>query len=208
MTRRSRLLILAAAALGCAPAVAPLKGVPAPSLSLPPLQLAPAHRKIVFRWEYTDGESLTRGEGAVRLAAPDSARVDFFMGGLGGAAALVGDTLRANAGGMVKRLLPPVPLMWAVFGRLAIPALPDTTVATDGALLRADVGRPVEWRVTAQGDSLISLAHIPGGKMAEQVVRSANGEVIYEVPSARRKLRLTIVRTEEGETFDASIWTP
>lgn len=200
--------ICLAAAAGCAPSVQPLKGVPSPTLSLPPLQLAPVHKKIVFRWEYTDGESFTRGEGAVRLAAPDSARVDFFMGGLGGAAALVGDTLRANAGGMVKRLLPPVPLMWAVFGRFSIPPLPDTTVATDGALLRADVGRPVEWRMSAEGDSLVSLAHIPGGKMAEQVSRSSNGEILYEVPSARRKLRLIIVRTEEGGTFDASIWNP
>jgi len=193
---------------GCAPSVQPLKGVPAPALSLPPLQLAPAHKKIVFRWEYTDGESLTRGDGAVRLAAPDSARVDFFLGGLGGAAALVGDTLRANAGGMVRRLLPPVPLMWAVFGRLSIPPLPDTTVVTDGALLRADVGRPTEWRVTAQGDSLVSLSHIPGGKIAEQVMRTANGEIVYEVPSARRTLRLTVVRTEEGGAFDSSIWNP
>ncbi len=199
---------LALVFLACAPSVQPLKGVPAPALSLPPLQLAPSHKKIVFRWEYTDGESLTRGDGAVRLAAPDSARVDFFLGGLGGAAALVGDTLRANAGGMVKRFLPPVPLMWAVFGRLAIPALPDTTVVTDGPLLRADIGRPIEWRVTARADSLVSLAHIPGGKMAEEVIRSANGEIVYEVPSARRKLRLTIVRTEEGGAFDSSIWNP
>lgn len=204
-----RYAILAAVVLvGCAPAVKPLKGVPAPALSLPPLQLAAVHKKVVFRWEYSDGESLTRGDGAVRVAGPDSARVDFFLGGLGGAAALVGDTLRANAGGMVKRLLPPVPLMWAVFGRLSIPALPDTTVVTDGPLLRADVGRPVEWRVTAQGDSLVSLAHIPGGRIAEQVVRSANGDIVYEVPSARRTLRLTIVRVEEGGLFDSSIWNP
>lgn len=197
----------ALAVVACAPSVQPLKGVPAPAVSLPPLQLAPRHTKIVFKWEYVDGESLTRGDGAVRLAAPDSARVDFFIGSLGGAAALIGDTLRANAGGMVKRLLPPVPLMWAAFGRLAIPAMPDTTAVTDGPLLRADIGRPVEWRVTARGDTLVSLAHIPGGKMSEQITRSAD-EVLYEVPSARRKLRLTIVRTEEGGTFDASIWHP
>jgi hypothetical protein len=192
---------------GCARSVQPLKGVPSPSLLLPPLQLSARHSKIVFNWEYVDGESLTRGEGAVRLAAPDSARLDFFMGGLGGAAALVGDTLRANAGGMVKRLLPPVPLMWAAFGRLAIPPLADTTVVIDGSLLRADIGRPVEWRVAARGDTLVTLAHIPGGKLSDQVTRSGN-EVIYEAPSSHRKLRLTIVRTEEGGTFDASIWNP
>lgn len=193
--------------MGCSTSVQPLDGVPATAISFPPLQLSPRHAKIVFKWEYVDGESLTRGEGAVRLAAPDSARVDFFLGGLGGAAALIGDTLRANAGGMVKRLLPPVPLMWAALGRLSIPALPDTTVVTDGSLLRADIGRPVAWRVAARGDTLVSLAHIPGGRLAERVTRSG-GEVVYEVPSARRRLRLTIVSTEEGEMFDASIWYP
>jgi hypothetical protein len=205
-----KLVAVAFAALltvGCAPSVQPLKGVPTTAIALPPLQLAPQHIKIIFKWEYVDGESLTRGEGAVRLAAPDSARVDFFLGSLGGAAALIGDTLRANAGGMVKRFLPPVPLMWAAFGRLAIPPLPDTAVVTDGSLLKADIGRPAEWRVTAHGDTLISLAHIPGGKMAEQLTRSA-GEVVYEVPSAHRKLRLTILHAEEGGAFDASIWNP
>lgn len=201
-------LSAAVMALACAPSVQPLRGVPAPSLSLPPLQLPPRHTKVVFKWEYTDGESVTRGDGAVRLAAPDSARLDFFLGGLGGAAALVGDTLRANAGGMVKRLLPPVPLMWAALGRLAIPALPDTTVVTDGDLLRADVGRPAEWRVTARGDALVAVEHIPGGRTAERLTRGARGDVLYEVPAARRKLRLTIVRTEEGGSFDASIWNP
>lgn len=194
-------------AAACAPSVGPLRGVPSPSLSLPPLQLSARHTKIVFKWEYVDGESLTRGDGAVRLAAPDSARLDFFVGGLGGAAALVGDTLRANTGRMVKRFLPSVPLMWAAFGRLAIPPLPDTTLVTDGPLLRADIGRPAEWRVAARGDTLVSLEHIPGGKMSDRITRSS-GEVVYEVPSARRKLRLTIVRTEEGGTFDASIWNP
>jgi len=163
---------------------------------------------VVFKWEYTDGESVTRGDGAVRLAAPDSARLDFFLGGMGGAAALVGDTLRANAGGMVRRLLPPVPLMWAALGRLAIPALRDTTVVRDGALLRADIGRPVEWRVSANTDTLMGLEHIPGGRTAARVTRLSGSEVLYEVPSSRRKLRLAIVRTEEGGAFDASIWNP
>src|SRR5439155_26055385 len=116
----------------CARSMKPLKRTTTTSVPSPPLQLAQQHRKIVFKWEYTDGKSLPRGDGAVRLAAPDSARLDFFMGGFGGAAALVGDTLRANAGGMVKRLLPPVPLMWAASGRLAIPPPADTTVGTHG----------------------------------------------------------------------------
>lgn len=194
--------------VGCAPVVQPLKGVPAPARAMPAMQLAPGYRKVVFRWEYSEGEQLTRGDGAVRIAPPDSARLDFFLAGLGGAAALVGDTLRSSAGGIVKRLIPPVPLMWAALGRLALPALPDTTVILAGDLLRADIGRPVEWRVAARGDALIALEHIPGGRIAEHVDRASNGDVVYEVPSARRKLRLTIVRTEQTGPFDASIWNP
>ena len=205
---RLHLVTAAIALAACAPAVQPLKGTPTVSRALPPLQVAPGHRKIVFNWEYTEGEMLTRGDGAVRIAAPDSARLDFFLGGLGGAAALVGDTLRANGGGLVRRLIPPVPLLWAVLGRLAIPALPDTTIVVDGDLLHADVGRPVQWRVSARGDTLISLAHIPGGRVAEYVTRAPGGEVVYDVPSARRRLRITVLRTEETGPFDASIWNP
>jgi hypothetical protein len=194
--------------VACSPPVQPLKGVPTPSRSIPPLQLASGHRKIVFNWEFTDGDSFTRGDGAVRIAAPDSARLDFFVGPLGGAAALVGDTLRARGGDLVRHFIPPVPLMWAALGRMAIPALPETTTVVDGDLLRADIGRPPEWRVSALGDSLVSLDHIPGGKVVEYVHRAANGEVVYDVPSARRRLRLTITRTEETGPFDSSIWNP
>ena len=205
---RMAVIALVPAGVACAPAVQPLKGIPTVSRALPPLQIAPGHHKVVFNWEYTEGEMLTRGDGAVRFAAPDSARLDFFVGPLAGAAVLVGDTLRANGGGMVRRLIPPVPLLWATLGRLAIPALPDTTIVADGDLLHADIGRPVEWRVSSRGDTLISLVHIPGGRVAEYVSRAPNGEMVYDVPSARRRLRITVLRTEETGAFDASIWIP
>jgi len=66
----------------------------------------------------------------------------------------------------------------------------------------------VEWRISARGDTLISLQHIPGGKLSEEVSRALGGDVVYSVPSARRHLKLTIVKTEETGPFDASIWNP
>jgi hypothetical protein len=194
--------------IACAPAAAPLKGILAPDRSLPSLSIPMGHRHVVFRWDYSEGDIAARGDGSVRTAAPDSARLDFFLGGgLGaGAAILIGDSLRAPHADVVRRYIPATPMMWAVLGRLAIPALPDTVVKIDGDIMRADVGRPVQWRVTARGDTLLGLDHISSGKIVETVSRGANGTYTFQAPSARRTLRLTVIRQEPG-SFDASIWS-
>jgi hypothetical protein len=163
---------------------------------------------VVFRWEYQEGELAARGDGAVRIAPPDSARLDFFLGGGlgGGAAVLIGDSLRTPHADLVRRYIPPTPMMWAALGRLAIPALPDTVVKLDGDLLRADVGRPVQWRVAIHGDTIVSLERIDGGKIVERLTRTAAGSTVYEAPGARRKLELTVLKEQPG-SFDASIWS-
>lgn len=196
------------AALACAPAVSPLKGALAPDRSLPSLALPSGHRHIVFKWDYAEGDIAARGDGSVRMASPDSARLDFFLGGgLGaGAAILIGDSLRTPHANLVRRYIPPTPMMWAALGRLAIPALPDTVVRLDGDVLRADVGRPVEWRVAIRGDTLVGLDHISGGKITDSFSRGPNGLLSYEAPGARRRLRLTVLREEPG-SFNATIWS-
>jgi len=201
-------IVLAVAALGCVPAAAPLKGVLAPNRLLPSLSLPDGHRHIVFKWDYEEGDIAARGDGAIRTAAPDSARLDFFLGGgLGaGAAILIGDSLRTPRADLARRYIPPTPLMWAALGRLAIPPLPDTVVRVDGDLVRADVGRPLQWRMTFRGDTLLQLEHVSGGKITESVSRGANGTLTFAVPGARRTLRLTILREQPG-SFDASIWS-
>ncbi len=196
------------ATIACAPSAAPLKGVLAPDRALPSLALPGGHRHIVFKWDYEEGDIAARGDGSVRTAAPDSARLDFFLGGgLGaGAAILIGDSLRAPNAQLARRYIPPTPMMWATLGRLAIPALPDTVVRIDGDLLRADVGRPVQWRAAIRGDTLVGLEHINAGKITESFSRGANGVLTYEAPGARRRLRLTFLREEPG-SFDATIWS-
>ena len=200
--------LITAAALGCLPSAAPLKGVLAPDRSLPALSLPSGHRHLVFKWDYQEGDIAARGDGSVRTAAPDSARLDFFLGGgLGaGAAVLIRDSLRSPHAELARRYIPPSPMMWAALGRLAIPALPDTVVRIDGDLLRADVGRPVQWRVTIRGDTLVGLEHISDGRITESIARRADGVLTYRAPGARRRLDLTILRDEPG-SFDASIWS-
>ena len=205
--KRFAVLILGAA-LGCVPSAAPLKGVLAPDRSLPALSLPSGHRHLVFKWDYQEGDIAARGDGSVRTAAPDSARLDFFLGGgLGaGAAVLIRDSLRSPHAELARRYIPPSPMMWAALGRLAIPSLPDTVVRIDGDLLRADVGHPAQWRVTIRGDTLVALEHISDGKITESIVRGADGVLTYRAPRARRRLDLTILRDEPG-SFDASIWS-
>jgi hypothetical protein len=202
------LLLTVILAIGCVPTAPPLRGVLAPDRSLPTLALPSGHQHIVFKWDYQEGEIAARGDGSVRTAAPDSARLDFFLGGgLGaGAAILIDDSLRAPNVELVRRYIPPTPMMWAVLNRLAIPALPDTVVRIDGDLLRADVGRPIQWRVAIKGDTLVALEHISSGKIVESLARQADGAVVYRAPGARRQLTLTILRRQPG-SFDATIWS-
>lgn len=203
-----RIVISLLVVVACTPTAAPLKGVLAPDRSLPALSLPSGHRHVVFKWDYQEGDIAARGDGSVRSAAPDSARLDFFLGGgLGaGAALLIGDSLRSPRAELARRYIPPTPMMWAALGRLAIPSLPDTVVRIDGDLLRADVGRPVQWRVAIRGDTLVGLQHIDSGKIVESIVRGVDGVITYQAPGARRRLALTILRDEPG-SFDASIWS-
>ena len=198
-------LVLLAA---CTPRAAPLKGVLAPDRALPSISMANGHRHIIFTWDYQEGDIAARGDGSIRTAAPDSARLDFFLGGgLGaGGAVLIGDSLRTPHANLARRYIPPAPLMWAALGRLAIPPLADTVVRVDGELTRADIGRPLQWRVAIKGDTLLELDHISDGKITESLTRGANGTMTFQAPGARRTLRLTLIREEPG-SFDASIWS-
>jgi hypothetical protein len=194
---------------GCAPRARPLGGALAPERSLPMIEIPRGHRHIVFRWDYEENSLIARGEGSIRAASPDSARVDLFLNGgiLVGRAILIGNTLRATNQQQVERFLPPPPMMWAALGRLAIPALPDTVVTVEGDMLYADVGRPAQWRVKIKGTRLMQLARLNGGRIVEVVTRDEGGRLLYEVPG-RRKLWLGISRDEEVPAFDASIWGP
>lgn len=200
------LVVLAA---GCAPKLTPLEGAPAPVVMLPPALLPPGHTQVVFDWVWSDPDLTVRGEGVARAAAPDSARLDFFVGGGmgGGRAVLIGDSLRAPDGAMVERLVPPVPLLWATLGRLALPPANDTTVTAQGDTVRADFGVPVNWRVTFRGDSLVRVERVANGRVVEWVDRAA-GAIRYRNETSRRELRLTVTGTRSTPAFDASIWTP
>lgn len=208
-----RALALAAVALSCAPRARPLAGEPVASSRVPSAKLEPGHRRIVFKWSYDDGTMMARGDGAARIAPPDSARLDFFLdGGMGGGYAIVlGDAVTTPNDAQARRYLPPPPLLWAALGRLAVPAAADTSARVDGAVLRADIGHDPGWRVTFDdAGRLRRLEHLVDGRIQEWVSRNPSGdaltEVRYENARARRALTLSVQRTIPEADFDEAIW--
>ena len=207
MIRLFATAILLAGVSACIPKAPVLSGAVAPN-RLPSARLPDVHQRLVFEWRVRDGLLSASGEGAARIAPPDSARLDLFLaGGLGSShAILIGDTLYAPGGDRIRQMLPPPPLLWASVGRLAVPAAADTTARLSGDTLRVDIGRDPVWRVTFVAERLARLERIESGRVAEWIRRAADGVVDYEHVQSGRSLRLRVTRTEEVPEFDASIW--
>ena len=207
--------------LSCAPVARPLVGSPTRAV-LPPTTMAVGAQLLRFTWTYKDETFEANGEGAVRAQAPDRARLDFFLrnGMAGGYAILFGDSLFVPGVDLVKRLLPPVPLLWSSLGRLALPPTPDTAARIDGDTLRADLGalrgRDASgadgraWRLAFAGTALARVERIENGKVIEWMSRrrGADGQWQLEYVHERGKRRLAIAVTDTTtvEGFDDAIW--
>lgn len=206
--RRSLLLALAlvVVAPGCRPRVAPLAGVPTPE-PLPRTSLPAVPHRFVIQWRYADPDVSMNGDGLVRFAPPDSARLDLFLGGGygGGKAYLIGDTLDVPGARLIERFLPPAELLWATLGRLTVQGA-DTVLRVDGDTLRADIGHAPRWRAVFAADTLRRLERIDGDRLQEFVIRPNGREVRYEHTAPRRTLTITIVRADPAAPFDADIW--
>ena len=202
-------VVLLLAVVACAPKLKPLGGEVAP-VSMPRTQMPLGYWQIVFDWEYSDQDMSGKGNGVARVASPDSARLDFFLAGgfAGGSAVLIGDSLQLPGIDMFRRLIPPPTLLWALLGRSAFPVTRDTAVRRDGALLRADLGNPVQWRATFRSDSLIRLERVDGDRIIEWIEHLADQRIEYRQETARRSLKLHITRVFPIRGgFDASIWS-
>lgn len=204
----SVLTIVSVGATACRPPhIQPLTGVAPAQAVLPSFSVTAGQHRLPFRWEMNDHDLLARGDGVARIAGPDSARVDLFLaGGFGSASAiLIGDSMQTPPGARMVDLVPPSPLLWAALGRLAVPALADTVIRVAGDTLRAEIGRPVQWRILAIGSELRRVERVAGDRIVEFVARDpATKQVRYEL-AGQRSLQLTIGE-EQPATFNASIW--
>lgn len=210
--RSAALLVLGALALaGCVPRVKPLVGAERPREPLPRLEL-PAHaQRIVFRWRIRESELEVRGEGAARIAPPDSARLDLFVGGgLGnGTAWVIGDSLRLGpAPEALRRALPPPVFLWAALGRFALPPGRDTLVARTDSGTTVEIGPVPRWRAELRGGRLVRLERVDGEKLVDRLERGADGAIAYLHAPTRRQLFLDVQRVDSVGRFDDAIWRP
>jgi len=206
------LLSLAALASCASPRLAPLVNATpvAAREPLPVIQLPPRSQRIVFNWQLRESELEVHGEGAARIAAPDSARIDLFVsGGLGsGAAWVIGDQMRLDAPDALRRVLPPPAFLWAALGRFAIPAGRDTLVVRTDSSLTADIGPQPRWRVAIEGRRIMRLERAEGDRVIDRLERKGDASLVYYHAPTRRQLTLTITRVDSVAPFDASIWRP
>ncbi|MDZ7630963.1 MAG: hypothetical protein U5K74_06340 [Gemmatimonadaceae bacterium] len=211
--RRSiRVVLVSLAAVSCAPRLAPLaNATPVPAREpLPSIELPRHSQRIVFTWRLQESELEVRGEGAARIAAPDSARVDLFVaGGLGsGAAWVIADEMRLEAPEALRRVLPPPAFLWAALGRFAIPPGQDTVVARSDSTLTAEIGPSPRWRLSIRGNRVTRLERADGDRIIDRLERKEDGSLVYFHAPTRRQLTLTITRVDSVAPFDASIWRP
>lgn len=199
---------------GCgAPRLAPLvNATPVPVREpLPVIELPRRSQRIVFTWRLQEAELTIRGEGAARIASPDSARIDLFVaGGLGsGAAWVVGDVMQLDAPDALRRVLPPPAFLWAALGRFSIPPGRDTVVVRTDSMVTADIGPAPRWRLQIRADRVITrLERADGDKVVDRLERREDGSLVYFHAPTRRQLTLTVTRVDSVPSFDASIWRP
>ncbi len=212
MRTLSVLVACSAVLLGCAPKLVPLvNATPVPIREpLPTIELPKHSQRIVFSWRLQESELEVRGEGAARIAAPDSARIDLFvMGGLGsGAAWVIGDQMRLDAPEALRKVLPPPAFLWAALGRFSIPPGQDTLVVRTDSTLTAEIGPVPRWRLAVQHGRVTRLDRADGDRIVDRLERRADGSLVYYHAPTRRQLTLTITRVDSVAPFDASIWKP
>lgn len=202
------LALVMAGAVACAPKLKPLGGELTP-VAMPRTEMPRGSHMIFFDWEYSDQDMTGKGNGVARVTWPDSARLDFFLAGgfAGGSAVLIADSLQLPGIDLFRRLIPPPTLMWTLLGRSAFPVTRDTAVRRDGEFLRADLGKPVQWRATFRSDSLIRLDRVDGDRVMEWIEHQPERRIEYRQETARRTLKLQVTRVDSVGSFDASIWS-
>jgi hypothetical protein len=209
-------LLLLAVATACVPRAKPLTGRDI-RVALPEAALDPRPQLIRFAWTYEDDTFDVKGDGVVRSGPPDRARLDLFIAnGYGnGMAILEGDSLFVPGIDLIRRFLPPPPLLWGALGRLALPAGRDTLTRLDGDTLRADIsGTEIDkrtWRVHFAAERLVRIERIDKGRVVEWVERVPQPDgtlrLSYVNAAGRRSLKLQVsevLTIDEG--FDDAIW--
>jgi len=179
----------------------------------------PARRVALrFKWKYRDDRQSGGGRGTLRLAPPDSMRVDWaaVLNVRTGAAVVIGDSLRwaDPKGDYPSSTAQAIQLVWSALG---IVRPPDSSVATFG--MRDSAG--AAWRYIRDRDTVaFRLSGSPrtlqgewrrGGKvMARSRTQLAAGGLPQgtrvDVPERSARFEITFVAVDSTAQFPAALW--
>jgi hypothetical protein len=227
---RQRLLLYIAAgmvAAGCRPRLEPLVPLPLEPASWDSAtawarRTAPASRTTLrLRWRYEDERAQWVGRGTVRIAPPDSLRLD-FVGPLGigsGAGVVLGDSLAwTEPQGSLERLVPAIPMLWAAFG-VARPPAAGAMVFTR---VREERDGAVRYWRFARGADTLDYVQRSGSAPELEVEWRRNGSVVarslarydehrrpaesrVDFPRGPARIDFVVTGAEPGP-FPASLW--
>ena len=219
--RIARLIILTALA-ACAPkAVPPAQVDPNIEQTVLAATALKTTARLVFNWSMSDRDVRFSGEGAVRVQAPDRARLDMFgpRGETLLAAAIVNNDLRIPPGPLAelaKKMLPAPDLMWAWMGVVKRPPNSELVNARrDGAttVLEYRLGEE-RWIFTLQ-ENRLQRAEWQGPQAGRQTVEIKNyhargvpSQIAYRDWREFREMNIELSQVHDAESFPADTWLP
>jgi hypothetical protein len=180
------------------------------------------HTLIRFRWKYRDRDKGYAGRGTVRIAPPDSLRLDYagpFNWGAG-AAVVVGDsTVWADPEQNFRSLVPAVRMLWAGLG-IARPPAPGAAVfgaRTEGADSGVRIWRFVQaedtltYRVATGRARLFEAEWRRQGKVvarsrAELDSRAMPANARIDFPEGPARFEFTVGAVDTTAVFDSATW--
>jgi len=177
---------------------------------------------VRFRWKYRDEDMSAAGRGQVRMAPPDSLRLDYAatFGLKTGAGVVVGDSIRwADPESDFRALVPAIPMLWAALGYVRPAA--RRAMVTGGRLGRSGMGG---WalRVVTGADTLeyeLSEGHAPelraqwrrAGRMvaASRTRFGPDGRAAtarMDFPEGAARFELTVVAVDTAAVIAPVLW--
>lgn len=175
--------------------------------------------QIVFRWRAQEPDYRDGGTGVARVEPPYRARLDLFRdnGETVLSAALVEDELRIPAG-LPTELVPPAPLMWAVFGVFrpgAGAAMVNGRITRGTMVLNYDLPNRELVRFQLRDRAVVNVERLERGAVVETVfISDREGETIFPTEATYRnlpgyrELRLTLESIDHVDPFPPDIWYP
>jgi len=175
----------------------------------------PSAQLIRIRWRYDDGNQEVSGRGAVRLAPPDSLRLDISVPVVGRATlVLAGESTWSQPGEVVREVPQSRAILWALFGIIHRPDGGTRIEVGDAADRRLHRLTAPDGSVTlleCRGDTLLGATELAGGKMVGRLVltRDRAGAVVKaDAADLAHGVRFVaeVEHREASDPFPSEIW--